>query len=82
MKKLILGLLAISFNVFADEYTENVYRKVFFGYDIENHPYLIISDDIKTLIYSTEKLYSRHNAVPSIILNNSDFQNLVREFKK
>jgi hypothetical protein len=76
-----LILLASSTNIWANDYTENVYRKVYTGYDFENHPYLVISDDRQTLIYSTGELYARHNAVPSIILSDEDFQNLINQFK-
>lgn len=77
---LMLILFLLSVNISAEELTENSYRKVYAGLDYENHQYLIISDDSKTLIYSTEKLYARHNAVPSIILNDTDFKNLLEQF--
>jgi hypothetical protein len=78
MKMFALILLIFSNTIFAD----NAYRKIYFGKDYEEHRYLIITDDLETKIYSTDKLYTRHNAVPSIILNDLDFEKLLEEFKE
>ena len=82
MKKILVVLLLLSFNCFADDYTENAYRRVFTGFDYLEHEYLVVSDDAQTKIYSMTPLFTKNNKVSSIILNPDDFQRMISEFTK
>lgn len=60
---------------------ENVYRKVKMLSDDQNHKFLIISSDGNPQLYSTEIITYHQKNIQTIILNNEDFNRLLKEFE-